>query len=416
MPQGQGNDKRRNKGWRGGLMPRIGVHRRSLFASSALAALLSCAAQAGAGADAGDGRLLHTDRYTLMSTGAEQTVDPLDALINISFGEGIVDVGDAVRELLRDSGYQLRYHSARNCEALNRLLFSRQLPASLRQLGPMSLRQALQMVVGRAWRLRPSELGRFVSFEVAARHRSEIEAMLGVPWEGAAGRGREVLHVFVPFGIAEFHRPKAEAVAAIARAAEQRGEDLHWSLLGHSHSRAAWATRDQARRRAEVVRTALMEAGVAPERISIRAQASNRNAAAAALRHGVDVTVLAGVSKTASYGDAACRRWDPPSGAGDIGRSPAPAANFSVQPGSLRRNIERLLRHFGLRMGNWGLSDGEYEYDWEIRHGYDIPAYAPDEALSALLGSYGIQPTLNLRDNSVDFSMLHSPRPMSGDK
>ena len=54
-------------------------------------------------------------------------------------------------------------------------------------------------------------------------------------------------------------------------------------------------------------------------------------------------------------------------------------------------------------MGHWGLSDGEYEYDWEVRHAYAIPAYNPDEALMALLGSYGIQPTLNLRDNSVDF-------------
>ena len=158
-----------------------------------------------------------------LSADARAAPDPLDALITISFGEGIVTVGDAVRELLRDSGYRLRYRSARNCVALHQLLLSIELPASLRQLGPMPLRQALQSVVGRAWRLHHTQLGRFLSFEVAERYSAEIEAALGSAWDGVAGgRANEALRVFVPFGIAEFHAPKAEAAQAITRAVRSR--------------------------------------------------------------------------------------------------------------------------------------------------------------------------------------------------
>ncbi|EKC7220749.1 TcpQ domain-containing protein [Salmonella enterica] len=101
-------------------------------------------------------------RYTLVSVkSADAQREPLNQLIDITMPVSLVSsVGDGFRYLLFQSGYSLcgRY-GADFAELLNRPL-----PAIQRRLGPVRLREALQVVAGPAWRMTVDEVNREVCF------------------------------------------------------------------------------------------------------------------------------------------------------------------------------------------------------------------------------------------------------------
>lgn len=103
-----------------------------------------------------------TDRYTLVSM--EPTTDqsnPLSAITSVSLGREVTTVGGAINELLKGSGY--RWQSQDQSEQmLNQL----PLPAVVRHLGPIRLKDALQVLAGEAWLLRVDNLNRVIWFEV----------------------------------------------------------------------------------------------------------------------------------------------------------------------------------------------------------------------------------------------------------
>lgn len=107
--------------------------------------------------------VLRTGRYQLVSTRAplgqrhllEQTVD-----VRIPPSVSTT-VGDGIRYTLQHTGYALctpeRDHQ--------RWLFSRPLPAAHYRLGPMPLREALQVLAGDAWELEEDPVRRQVCYE-----------------------------------------------------------------------------------------------------------------------------------------------------------------------------------------------------------------------------------------------------------
>lgn len=111
---------------------------------------------------------IHTDRYTLHSTSprADQAA-PLNAIINMSMGKHIITVGDAVREVLKGSGY--RWHNQTDGD---KLLNALPLPSVLRELGPLSLSDALSTIAGEAWQLQTDHLNRVVWFTINPKHNS----------------------------------------------------------------------------------------------------------------------------------------------------------------------------------------------------------------------------------------------------
>lgn len=109
------------------------------------------------------------DRYTLVSTRPDDAQrDPLNQIIDITMPAQLVNtVGEGFRYLLLESGYSLC--SART-SAFSELL-SHPLPAVQRDIGPVRLSEALQIVAGPAWRLRVDDVNREICFELRDPYR-----------------------------------------------------------------------------------------------------------------------------------------------------------------------------------------------------------------------------------------------------
>jgi len=88
------------------------------------------------------------DRYTVLNpiqTPAQ--ADPLSVIISIKFAKSVVSVKQAIEQLLRQSGYTLNKNY--NLEKINRLT----LPKVHQELGPMSLKRMIKVLLGSAWDL-----------------------------------------------------------------------------------------------------------------------------------------------------------------------------------------------------------------------------------------------------------------------
>lgn len=101
-------------------------------------------------------------RYTLVSTSprAEQR-DLLSQIIDVTVPESMnPNVHDAMSYVLQRSGYQL-------CPASEdiKILYGLPLPASQYHLGPMTLRNTVQVLAGPAWQVIVDEVSRNICFE-----------------------------------------------------------------------------------------------------------------------------------------------------------------------------------------------------------------------------------------------------------
>jgi len=84
-------------------------------------------------------------------------------LPHISFKHNIQSVGQAINFLLSDTGYKLtRHHPDRRVHNLFRL----SLPKIHRNMGPLTLAQALIVLAGEPWRLSVDPINRLVSFQL----------------------------------------------------------------------------------------------------------------------------------------------------------------------------------------------------------------------------------------------------------
>lgn len=105
--------------------------------------------------------VVRQSRYTLVELSPERAQqDLLLQVIDLHLPNGLsLTVGDALRYVLRHSGYQL-------CEGGSdvQALFGLPLPAAHSQLGPMVLRSALLTLAGPGWTLRVDDLGRQLCF------------------------------------------------------------------------------------------------------------------------------------------------------------------------------------------------------------------------------------------------------------
>lgn len=110
---------------------------------------------------------IQVGRYSLFAaTPTEAQADPLQATINIQFPATVRTVGDAVRYALEQSGFRLAGPEASAPDTA--YLFALRLPDVHRQLGPMSLQQALETLAGPAFQLVEDPVHRLVAFERCA--------------------------------------------------------------------------------------------------------------------------------------------------------------------------------------------------------------------------------------------------------
>lgn len=114
-------------------------------------------------------------RYQSIAAGPEAVqVDLLSAVITHRFDEEIRTVGEAVENLLEGSGYRLL--SARLAESYRVHLFAMPLPDVQRQLGPITRRDALELLSGEAFRLVVDPVYRLVSFKLIEADSEDDDA------------------------------------------------------------------------------------------------------------------------------------------------------------------------------------------------------------------------------------------------
>ena len=107
---------------------------------------------------------LQVGRYSLLSAEpAEAQTDLLGTTVTVHFPAQIQTVGEAVGHLLRRSGYRLAETEALAPETMG--LLALPLPTVHRQLGPMPLRRALEMLAGLTFQLVQDPLHRLIAFE-----------------------------------------------------------------------------------------------------------------------------------------------------------------------------------------------------------------------------------------------------------
>ncbi len=111
---------------------------------------------------------LQVGRYTLrLATPTRAQADLMAAIVTTRFPERVQTIGEAVRHLLRNSGYRLAGLVALDLDT--RALFRLPLPAVHRTLGPLTLKQSLETLAGPTFRLVQDPVHRLITFELCAK-------------------------------------------------------------------------------------------------------------------------------------------------------------------------------------------------------------------------------------------------------
>ncbi|WP_397453217.1 PilL N-terminal domain-containing protein [Pseudomonas sp. NA-150] len=125
-------------------------------------------------AEEGSNPVIRSDRYTLVSiTPTPDQTDLLNQIIDIRIPDVLSpSIHEAMTYVLRRSGYQL----CPGNEIVNQL-YANTLPASQYQLGPITLRSALQVLAGPAWDMNVDELSRTLCFIVKNEYQRPAPAI-----------------------------------------------------------------------------------------------------------------------------------------------------------------------------------------------------------------------------------------------
>jgi len=123
---------------------------------------------------------IQVGRYSLFAaTPTEAQADPLQATITVQFPVTVRTVGEAVRHILNDSGYRLAGTEVTDAEAI--YLFALPVPGVHRALGPVSLMQGLQTLVGPAFQLVEDPVHRLIMFERCELAWQPVQAAVLTP-------------------------------------------------------------------------------------------------------------------------------------------------------------------------------------------------------------------------------------------
>jgi conjugative transfer region protein (TIGR03748 family) len=109
---------------------------------------------------------IHTGRYTetaIIASAAQR--EPLRAIVTITFPPTIKTVGEALRYLLKNSGYRLVQDSSNFSAVMNLPL-----PEVHRKLGPIPVTTFLNVLAGQAYELVVDPVHRLVSFDLKTEY------------------------------------------------------------------------------------------------------------------------------------------------------------------------------------------------------------------------------------------------------
>ena len=111
-----------------------------------------------------DRNFVQVGRYIAVSSKPDaQQLDLLSRMVSVQFDKTSKTVGAAVEELLQPTGYRLSPDQTATKERQE--LLALPLPSLHRSLGPLTLRDMLQVLAGPGWSLVEDPVSRQVSFE-----------------------------------------------------------------------------------------------------------------------------------------------------------------------------------------------------------------------------------------------------------
>jgi len=109
-------------------------------------------------------------RYVTAHLGVDAAQsDPLAVVVRVTFAPSITTVGEALDHLLLRSGYAMASLDASDPNLP--VLLTRPLPQVHRRLGPVRLKEALEVLAGSAWSLTIDPVNRLISYELAPEYR-----------------------------------------------------------------------------------------------------------------------------------------------------------------------------------------------------------------------------------------------------
>ncbi len=113
-------------------------------------------------------KLIQTGRYLTVNNQIQvEQLDLLSPIIQVHFLSDIKTVEDAITDVLHYSGYALVETSQQTRDLQNTL--KKPLPLIQRDIGPLSLRQVLTLLIGPAFHLIVDPLNRTVDFQLKSQ-------------------------------------------------------------------------------------------------------------------------------------------------------------------------------------------------------------------------------------------------------
>ena len=117
-----------------------------------------------------DDQASQVGRYSI--TDAKPTTEQANILhtrVTVTFPPSVTDVSEAIDYLLRPYGYLVS--SPKGADPRRAILLSLPLPKVHRELGPLTLKDALETLAGPSWLLVEDPIRRLVSFELCRRQK-----------------------------------------------------------------------------------------------------------------------------------------------------------------------------------------------------------------------------------------------------
>lgn len=114
---------------------------------------------------------INLDRYIALQTQATNAQhDELKTIISISFPKGVNSVIEAIEHLLLRSSYKLSL----NYQA--EILKDINLPIVHRKLGPLTLKQTIQVLIGQSWKLEIDDVYRHITINLKSSNNHRINS------------------------------------------------------------------------------------------------------------------------------------------------------------------------------------------------------------------------------------------------
>lgn len=118
-----------------------------------------------------------TARYTDTSLEpSRETVNPLEVVISVSLPQKMERVGDAINFILQRSGYRVISADRDNAPEMY-VMFELPIPSSHRNIGPLRLKSALEVLAGQSFDLCINDVTREVWFEIKTDDEAALEAI-----------------------------------------------------------------------------------------------------------------------------------------------------------------------------------------------------------------------------------------------